>query len=75
MNLRHEPRKGILLMKCIKNKTRKYFENFETWLWQRIETIDRREKIINDDVIRRINGKMKLVETIRRRKAIRLVLS
>jgi len=47
---------------------RKKIEAFETWIWRRMEKISWRDKITNDDVLRRVNKERNLPNEIWQRK-------
>ena len=53
----------------IRKKEKKYLESFEMWCWRRMEKIRWTDRITNEEVLRRVEEKRNILETIRIRKA------
>ena len=64
---------SIVLYGCetwaMKKREEKYLEGFEMWLWRRVGKIGWKEKIRNEEVLRRIGEGRCILKEIKRRKA------
>uniref|UniRef100_A0A8D8XRU9 Endonuclease-reverse transcriptase n=1 Tax=Cacopsylla melanoneura TaxID=428564 RepID=A0A8D8XRU9_9HEMI len=52
----------------MRKKEEKFLENFEMWLWRRIENIKWSDKIRNEEVLKRVGEERTILKTISKRK-------
>jgi hypothetical protein len=52
----------------------KYLESFEMWCWRRMEKIIWTDRVGNDEVLHRVKEERNIIHTVKRRKAIGLVI-
>ena len=54
---------------ALREKDRKYLESFEMWCWRKMEKIDWREHITNEEVLEIVQENRSILKIIQKRKA------